>query len=342
MNEVLVLTILVVSTALIFDFVNGFHDASNSIATIVATGVLKPLHAVVWASFFNFAALFFFGTAVAHTVGNGMIDLDTVTPLVILAGLVGAICWGLMTWWMRLPTSSSHALIGGYAGAAIFNTTIQKGFNAFWSPIIVSGWTKTLIFIVVSPLIGITIAQVLMRMTMALQKCLPKNTADRLFGQLQFFSSAFLSLMHGSNDAQKTAGIIAGTLLAAGYYEEFTIPMWVLWASYGTMGLGTLAGGWRIVQTLGFKLTRLRPNGGFSAETSAALAIFTATTIGLPVSTTQATTGAVIGVGAARNLKAVRWNVAGNILWAWILTIPCAGALGAIAMGAVLLCTGLK
>ena len=333
MNETLVVTGLVVIAALAFDFVNGFHDASNSIATVVATRTLKPKQAVIWAAFFNFIALFFFGTGVAKTVGSGMIDLQFVTPVVILAGLIGAVAWGLLTWWFRLPTSSSHALLGGYAGAAMCHSALTRGMGAIYDPIVASGWIKTLAFIVVAPVLGVILAHLLMMASVALEKRFAKGKkADKIFGRLQLASSAFLSLMHGSNDAQKTAGIIAGALLAAGYFQTFTIPYWVLVASYAMMGLGTLAGGWRIVRTLGHDLTRIKPKGGFSAETAAALSILLATQLHLPVSTTHVTTGAVVGVGAARSIHLVRWKLAGRIVWAWVFTIPAAAILGAAVM----------
>lgn len=336
----MMLTLCVIVTALTFDFVNGFHDAANSIATIVATRVLKPMHAVLWASFFNFAALFLFGTGVAKTVGSGMIDLNSVTPVVILAGLIGAVVWGLLTWWFRMPTSSTHALMGGYAGSAMFNSAMKHGVHALYDPIIMSGWTRMLLFIIVAPIIGMAVSHMLMKLTIAVQKNVSPQKADRFFGHMQLVSSAALSLMHGSNDAQKTAGIIAGVLVASGTSQHFNLPAWVLWMSYGTMALGTLAGGWRIVDTLGRRLTRLRPNGGFSAESAAAFSILIATLLHLPVSTTHATTGAILGAGAARKLKSVRWSLAGNILWAWILTIPGAAAIGAIAMGVAIMCGG--
>ncbi len=340
MNDAMILTGLVIAAALAFDFVNGFHDAANSIATIVATRVLKPFHAVLWASFFNFVAVFFFGTGVAHTVGNGMIDLSMVTPVVILAGLVGAVLWGLVTWWLRMPTSSSHALMGGYAGAAIFNSAVKHGLSSAYASIIVSGWTPILLFIIIAPMLGMAISHVLMKITLAAQNKVPPEKADKIFGRMQLVSSACLSLMHGSNDAQKTAGIIAGALVASGYFQHFTIPPWVLFMSYGMMGLGTMAGGWRIVRTMGHDLTRLRPNGGFCAETASASAILIATCLHLPVSTTHVTTGAILGAGAARNVKSVRWNLAGNIMWAWVFTIPGAAALGGIVMGIAVLCGG--
>jgi PiT family inorganic phosphate transporter len=338
MTDAASVTILVVAVALAFDFVNGFHDAANSIATIVATKVLKPTHAVLWAAFFNFTAVFLFGTGVAKTVGSGMIALDTVTPLVVLAGLLGAVMWGLTTWRLGLPTSSSHALLGGYAGAAMTHSVIHNGWAMATAPIVVSGWTWTLAFIVLAPILGLVVAYPLMKTTMELQHESPVEDADKFFGKLQLVSSAFLSLMHGGNDAQKTAGIITGALVASGQLTQFEVPDWVLWMSYGTMGLGTLVGGWRIVNTMGHQLTRLRPNGGFCAETSAALTILLATLLHLPVSTTHTTTGAILGVGAARRVGAVRWNVAGRIAWAWVLTIPAAALMGACVTGAFFLC----
>jgi PiT family inorganic phosphate transporter len=340
MSAALLLIILTILAALAFDFVNGFHDAANSIATIVATRVLKPWQAVIWAAFFNIAGIFFFGTGVANTVGSGMIDLNTVTPDVILAGLIGAIVWGLITWWCGLPTSSSHALLGGYAGAAMFNSALTRGWSEIYAPIVTSGWSKTLLFIVLAPTLGLVLAHGFMSLTLAMQKKFPSRKADKIFGRLQLASSAFLSLMHGSNDAQKTAGIITGLLVTAGVFQHFIVPLWVLWISYITMGLGTLFGGWRIVNTMGKRLTRLRPAGGFCAESAAALSILLATLLHLPVSTTHTTTGAIVGVGAARNIRGVRWGVAGNILWAWVLTIPTAAALGGIAMGLAILCGG--
>lgn len=332
MTTALFLTCLVIIAALAFDFVNGFHDASNSIATLVATRVLTPKKAVIWAAFYNFAALFLFGTGVAKTVGKGMVSLDYVTTVVILSGLLGAVSWGLITWWFRIPTSSSHALLGGYAGAAMYHSVLQHGWGAMFFPIVSDGWVRTLEFIILAPTIGLIIAQVLMHLTLRVQKHFEDKLSDKIFGRIQLFSSAFLSLMHGSNDAQKTAGIVAGALVAGGIYHEFTIPYWALFLSYITMGLGTLAGGWRIVKTLGHDLTRLRPSGGFCAETAAALSILMATALALPVSTTHVTTGAVVGVGAARNVRLVRWYLAGRIIWAWILTIPAAAFMGAVMM----------
>jgi len=302
--------------ALFFDYINGFHDAANSIATVVSTRVLSPGKAVMWAAFFNFVAAFGFGTAVAKTVGSGMIDVNVVTFAVIFAGLVGAIVWDLITWYFGLPTSSSHALIGGYAGAAVA--------KAGWVAIVPTGWTKTLLFIVLSPLIGMLLGLLLMTAILWIFRWTPPSRVDRWFRRLQLLSAAFFSLNHGANDAQKTMGIIAGVLFAAGYIQTFDIPFWVVLAAHSAIGLGTLAGGWRIIHTMGSKITKLQPVGGFAAETSAALSILIATQTGVPVSTTHAITGAIVGVGATRRLSAVRWGVAGQIVWAWILTIPAA------------------
>ena len=302
--------------ALVFDYINGFHDAANSIATVVSTRVLSPGKAVIWAAFFNFVAAFTFGTAVAKTVGSGMIDVKVVTFAVIFAGLIGAIAWDLITWYFGLPTSSSHALIGGYAGAAVV--------KAGWIAIVPSGWTKTLLFIVLSPLIGMALGLALMTAIFWLFRWTPPSRVDRWFRRLQLVSAAFFSLNHGANDAQKTMGIIAGVLFAAGYIQTFDIPFWVILAAHTAIGLGTLAGGWRIIHTMGSKITKLQPVGGFAAETAAALSILIATQTGVPVSTTHAITGAIVGVGATRRLSAVRWGVAGQIVWAWVLTIPAA------------------
>jgi inorganic phosphate transporter, PiT family len=302
--------------ALIFDYINGFHDAANSIATVVSTRVLSPGKAVIWAAFFNFVAAFTFGTAVAKTVGSGMVDLNVVTFAVIFGALSGAIIWDLITWFYGLPTSSSHALIGGYAGAAV----AKAGFSA----IVTDGWTKTVLFIVLSPLIGMLLGLAIMTSIFWIFRWMPPSRVDRWFRRLQLVSAAFFSLNHGANDAQKTMGIIAGVLFAAGYIKTFEIPFWVVLAAHAAIGLGTLAGGWRIIHTMGSKITKLQPVGGFAAETSAAISILIATQTGVPVSTTHAITGAIVGVGATRRLSAVRWGVAGQILWAWILTIPAA------------------
>jgi len=333
MDVALLVTVFVIIAAVAFDFVNGFHDAANSIATIIATKVLSPRMAVAWAAFFNFVAVFIFGTAVAKTVGSGLIDLNAVTPLVVLSGLLGAVIWGLVTWWLAIPTSSSHALLGGYAGAAMAHSAAEHGWKDATQPIIVAGWIMPIAFIVIAPVIGLVLAEIFMTITMAGQRAIAPAKADKFFSILQLCSSAFLSLMHGSNDAQKTAGLITGALVAAHYLPQFQVPWWVLILSYTAMALGTLSGGWRIVRTLGHDLTRIRPNGGVCAETAAALSILISTELALPVSTTHVTTGAVIGTGAARSIRLVRWDLAGRIAWAWVLTIPAAALLGAGIMG---------
>jgi inorganic phosphate transporter, PiT family len=311
-----------ITVALIFDYINGFHDAANSIATVVSTRVLSPGHAVIWAAFFNFVAAFTFGTAVASTVGSKMIDVHVVTFAVILGGLTGAIIWDLITWYSGLPTSSSHALVGGYAGAAV----AKAGFAA----IIPGGWTLTLVFIVLSPLIGLVFGLGLMTAIFWLFRWTPPSRVDRWFRRLQLLSAAFFSLNHGANDAQKTMGIIAGVLFAAGYIQTFYIPFWVIMIAHAAISLGTLAGGWRIIHTMGSKITKLQPVGGFAAETGAAFALLIATQFGVPVSTTHAITGSIVGVGATRRLSAVRWGVAGRIVWAWVLTIPAAFTIAAL------------
>ena len=311
-----------ITVALVFDYINGFHDAANSIATVVSTRVLSPGKAVIWAAFFNFVAAFTFGTAVANTVGAGMIDIHVVTFSVIFAGLLGAIIWDLITWYYGLPTSSSHALVGGYAGAAV----AKAGLGA----IVAGGWTKTIIFIFLSPLIGMAAGLGLMVGIHWLFRWTPPSRVDRWFRRLQLLSAAFFSLNHGANDAQKTMGIIAGVLFTAGYIQTFHIPFWVVLIAHTAIGLGTLAGGWRIIHTMGSKITKLQPVGGFAAETGAALALMTATLIGVPVSTTHAITGAIVGVGSTRRLSAVRWGVAGQIVWAWVLTIPAAFTVAAV------------
>ena len=317
----LALVVIVIVVAVGFDYINGFHDAANSIATVVSTRVLSPGQAVLWAAFFNFAAAFIFGTAVAKTVGSGMIDITIVTSAVILAALLGAIVWDLITWYYGLPTSSSHALIGAYAGAAI----AKSGMVA----LIPSGWTKTLIFIVLAPLIGFVLGYVLMVMILWIMKPFAPSRVDRYFRKLQLLSAAAYSLGHGANDAQKTMGIIAGALFAAGYIKTFEIPFWVEMMAYTAISAGTLSGGWRIIHTMGSKITKLQPVGGFAAETAGAISLFTATALGVPVSTTHTITGAIIGVGTTRRLSAVRWGIAGQIVWAWILTIPISATIAA-------------
>ena len=319
--------VLVVVVALIFDYINGFHDAANSIATVVSTRVLSPGHAVIWAAFFNFVAAFFFGTGVAKTVGSGMVDLDVVTYAVILSGLAGAIIWNLITWYFGLPTSSSHALFGGYAGAAV----AKSGFSA----IIASGWTKTLVFIVVAPAIGLIVGLTLMTSIFWIFRHTTPMRVDKWFRRLQLTSAAAFSLMHGANDAQKTMGIITGALVTGGYLTTFEVPFWVVMAAHAAIGLGTLSGGWRIIKTMGSKITKLQPVGGFAAETGAAVAIYIATALGVGISTTHTITGAIVGVGATRRLSAVRWGVARQIVWAWVLTIPASAAIGALSYYAI-------
>jgi inorganic phosphate transporter, PiT family len=325
MDANLIAVIGLIFVALIFDYINGFHDAANSIATIVSTRVLSPGQAVIWAAVFNFIAAFTFGTAVAKTVGSGLVDISIVTFAVIFAGLIGAIVWDLITWYFGLPTSSSHALIGGYAGAAV----AKSGMSA----IIASGWTKTLVFIVLAPLMGMVLGFFIMMLTMWVFHGFAPARVDRWFRRLQLFSAAAYSLGHGGNDAQKTMGIIAGVLVAGGYLQlvdgHLPIPFWVIMAAHAAIALGTLSGGWRIIHTMGSKITKLQPVGGFAAETAGAISLFTATHLGIPVSTTHTITGAIIGVGSIKRLSAVRWGVAGRIVWAWILTIPASAAIAA-------------
>ncbi|HEX4998101.1 MAG TPA: inorganic phosphate transporter [Terriglobia bacterium] len=314
--------VAIIATALVFDYLNGFHDAANSIATVVSTRVLSPGKAVCWAAFFNFAAAFGFGVGVAKTVGTGMIDIKLVDQTVIFAGLIGAIAWNIITWYLGLPTSSSHALIGGYAGSAI----AKAGMGV----IIPSGWTKTLIFIVVSPVVGMLLGFIFMAATMWIVRDSTPRRVDGWFRRLQLASAAAYSLGHGANDAQKTMGIIAGVLFTSGYITTFDIPMWVVILAHMAIGLGTLTGGWRIVKTMGQRITALRPVGGFSAESAAAICLFGLAMNGIPVSTTHTITGAIIGVGSTRRLTAVRWGVTKNIVWAWVVTIPAAALIAAL------------
>ena len=314
-------------TALVFDFLNGFHDAANSIATVVSTRVLSPGQAVVWAAFFNFVAAFGFGVGVAKTVGAGMIDINSVDAKVIFAGLFGAIAWNIITWIFGLPTSSSHALIGGYAGSAV----AKAGLGV----IIPSGWTKTLLFIVLSPVIGMILGTCLMTLTQWAFRGTKPSRVDKYFRRLQLLSAALFSLGHGTNDAQKTMGIIAGVLFTAGYIKTFDIPFWVVLMAHAAIGLGTLSGGWRIVRTMGQRITALRPVGGFSAETAGAISLIGAAWGGIPVSTTHTITGAIIGVGATRRVTAVKWGVTRRIIWAWVITIPAAALIAAITYWAI-------
>ncbi len=326
MDANLLAVVGLIVVALIFDYINGFHDAANSIATVVSTRVLSPGRAVIWAAFFNFVAAFTFGTAVAKTVGSGLVDINIVTFAVIFAGLIGAIVWDLITWYYGLPTSSSHALIGGYAGAAV----TKAGFGA----IILAGWTKTLLFIVLAPLIGLSLGFLIMLANLWIFRGFSPGRVDNWFRRLQLVSAAAYSLGHGGNDAQKTMGIIAGALVAGGYLNlidgKLPIPFWVIMAAHAAIALGTLSGGWRIIHTMGSKITKLQPVGGFAAETAGAISLFTATHLGIPVSTTHTITGAIIGVGSIRRLSAVRWGIAGRIVWAWVLTIPAAAGIAAI------------
>jgi len=313
--------LFIIAVALAFDFLNGFHDAANSIATVVSTRVLSPNKAVVWAAFFNFVAAFLLGTRVAQTIGKGMIDIAVVNNRVILAGLVGAIAWNLITWYFGLPVSSSHALIGGYAGASV----AKAGFGA----ILPACWIKTLLFIVLAPLLGMILGLALMiGVTWLFRKWHPSRL-DRVFRRLQLVSAGLYSLGHGGNDAQKTMGIITGLLVSSGQLHAFHVPIWVILLSHAAIAMGTMFGGWRIVKTMGTKITKLQPFGGFCAETAGAITLLGATLGGIPVSTTHTITGAIVGVGASRRLSAVKWGVAGRIVWAWVLTIPIAAAVAA-------------
>jgi PiT family inorganic phosphate transporter len=319
--EVLVVLILV---ALAFDFMNGFHDAANSIATVVSTGVLRPLYAVAWAAAFNFIAYFLFETKVAATVGRGIIDPGIVDHYVIFGALIGAIAWNLITWYYGIPSSSSHALIGGLVGAGMAKVGA--------SSLVASGLVKTITFIFIAPLLGMVLAAILMIAVSWLFVRATPQRVDTWFRRMQLVSAALYSLGHGGNDAQKTAGIIWLLLIAAGYSTtRDAVPGWVVMACYVTIALGTLFGGWRIVKTMGQRITKLKPVGGFCAETGGAVTLFLATSLGIPVSTTHTITGAIVGVGTVRNTSAVRWGVAGGIVWAWILTIPCSAAVAALA-----------
>jgi len=315
------LVVVIIAAALVFDFLNGFHDAANSIATIVSTRVLSPRHAVAWAAFFNFVAFLIFGTHVATTIGIGIVHEDAATLTVILAGLVGASLWDVITWYLGLPTSSSHALIGGFAGAAL----VHFGPEA----LVWSGLRKVMLFIVLSPLLGLFLAT---WFSIAVHWIVRRQSpwkVDRYFRRLQLLSAGLYSLGHGGNDAQKTMGIIAILLYKAGYLTAFHVPLIVVVSCHAAIALGTLLGGWRIVKTMGMRMTRLKPIGGFCAETSGAATLFTVTMLGIPVSTTHTITGAIVGVGATHRLSAVRWGIAGRIVWAWILTLPGAALIAA-------------
>jgi PiT family inorganic phosphate transporter len=335
-NAEVLLVVITVLVALIFDFFNGFHDAANSIATVVSTRVLSPKLAVVWAAVFNFLAAFFLGTAVAKTIGHGMIRLDVVDQYVVLAALFGAILWDLLTWWWGLPTSSSHALIGGYAGAAMTHEAIQAGWRSAPSVIIAAGWYKTLIFIVVAPVMGLVLGLTFMVAVYWLLRNKAPQQVDKWFRKLQLLSAACYSLGHGGNDAQKTMGIVAGALYAAGFMsKEDMLGNWghlhwpIILAAHAAIAAGTYFGGWRIVHTMGQKITKLKPVGGFCAESAGAITLFATALAGIPVSTTHTITGAIVGVGAVHRLSAVRWGVARRIVWAWLFTIPAAALMSA-------------
>jgi len=318
----LTLVAFIVVVALIFDFINGFHDAANSIATVVSTRVLTPLQAVVWAAFFNFVAAFGFGVQVATTVGKGVVTPAVVDQWVILAGLAGAIAWDLITWYWGLPTSSSHALIGGFAGAAV----VKAGFGS----LVAAGLIKIGVFMILAPLIGLAVGFALMVLTINVFKNETPGRVDKIFRRGQLLSAAAYSLGHGTNDAQKTMGIIAVLLFTTGHLgREFYVPFWVVLAAHAAMGLGTMAGGWRIVKTMGMRITKLRPVGGFCAEAAGALTLIGTAIGGIPVSTTQTISGSIMGVGAIQRFSAVRWGVAGRILTAWLLTIPASAMIAA-------------
>lgn len=315
------LVVFIILVALVFDFLNGFHDSANSIATIVSTRVLTPRKAVLWAAFFNLIAAFLFDVHVAKTIGKGLIELSAVNEYVILSALIGAITWNLITWYFGIPSSSSHALMGGYAGAAI----AHAGFGA----ILYHGWIKTLIFIVIAPLMGMLMGFILMATVMWIFHKRRGSNVNRGFRRLQLISAAAYSIGHGTNDAQKTMGVITGLLLTSGVLTTFEVPYWVIISSHLAIALGTLFGGWRIVKTVGQKITKLKPSGGFCAETAGAITLLVTAFSGIAVSTTHTISGAIMGVGATRRASAVRWGLAGNIVIAWILTIPASAIVGA-------------
>lgn len=321
MEPGILVIIFIIAIALIFDFTNGVHDAANSVATIVSTRILTPKQAVIWAAFFNFIAFLVFGTGVAKTIGKGLIDISIVTPTVIFAGLLGAIIWNGFTWYLGLPSSSSHALIGGYAGAAI----AKAGFSI----LILAGWTKTILFIFLAPAIGLLLGLIFYILSSWTVHKKTPNFVNYWSRKMQIISAALYSLGHGGNDAQKTMGIITGLLFSAGLIQSFSIPLWVVLSAQAAIALGTLLGGWRIVKTMGQKITKLRPIDGFCAETASAISIFFATHLGVPVSTTHVITGAISGVGAAKRFSAVRWGVTFRIVWGWFFTIPASAIIAA-------------
>jgi PiT family inorganic phosphate transporter len=319
------IVVLIIIFAVIFDFINGFHDAANSIATVVATRVLSPRLAVIWAAFFNLIAVLFFGLHVAKTVGKGIVMPGAIDNAIIASALIGAIVWGIITWWKGIPSSSSHALIGGLIGAAL----VTVGPTA----LVTSGITKTVLFIVLSPTIGFVLAVILTNILFSVLKNVDAVKANKFFRKAQLFSAAAYSLGHGGNDAQKTIGIISALLFSAGYLKgEFTIPLWVIALSYSAMAIGTLFGGFKIVRTMGSKLTKLKPVGGFIAETSGAITLFFASSLGIPVSTTHTITGSIVGVGSTRRFRAVRWPLASRIVWAWVFTIPASAIIAAVTV----------
>lgn len=308
------IVLVVIFIALVFDFLNGFHDSANSIATIVSTQVLTPQKAVLFAAFFNFVAAFTFDVAVAKTIGKGLVDITNIDAWVLTGGLLGAIFWNLFTWYFGLPVSSSHALIGGYGGAAV----MKLG----WGVLILPGWIKVVAFIVLAPAIGLILGIINMYVTTWIVKDMKPVKVDKVFRKLQLVSAGFYSLGHGTNDAQKTMGIIAGVLFSANFIDSFYIPFYVVLLCHAAIALGTMYGGWRIVKTMGMKITKLKPIGGFCAEFAGATTLIGTAILGIPVSTTQTITGAIVGVGSIQRLSAVRWGVAGKIVWAWVLTIP--------------------
>ncbi|MCB9385408.1 MAG: inorganic phosphate transporter [Bryobacterales bacterium] len=324
------LVVVIVVLALAFDFLNGFNDAANSIATIVATRVLTPLQAVAWAAFFNFVSAFAFGTEVAKTIGGGMVNQDYVTQTVVLCGLVGAISWTWLASHLGLPISASHALIGGYGGAAMAHASLREGVGGAFHALIGSGWSSMIAFIVIAPLLGMLGGGLLMvGTTWAFRRKTP-HQMNRYFRHLQLLSSALFSFAHGSNDAQKTMGIIVSSLLAAGYVETLQVPLWVILAAHASIAMGTLFGGWKVIRTMGHRLTKLNPMGGFCAETGGAATVLFAAHLGVPASTTHTIAGAIAGVGTVRSLRAVRWHKAREIVWAWVLTLPTTIAVGAM------------
>ena len=322
------LVVITIFLTLAFEFSNGWHDAANSIATVVSTRVLTPFRAVLWAAFWNFIAAFVFGTAVAKTIGSGMVHIELVNEKVLLAGLLGAIGWNLFTLTLGLPTSSSHALMGGYGGAAVAHV----GFRA----LILGGWTKPVLFIFLSPVIGMALAILITLLTSWIVRRQRPYKVDRWFRRLQLFSAALFSLGHGTNDSQKGMGIITTVMVAGGLLKGFKVPFWVIICCHLAMGGGTMAGGWRIIKTMGQRITKLTPFGGFAAETAGGLTIVANAIFGIPVSTTHTITGAIVGVGASHRLTAVRWGVTGRIVWAWVLTIPGAALLGATLFRALI------